>query len=132
MRIGVSRSPLMVLFLSLITCGIYYLYWIYVISKEMNEFLGEEDLPPVIDLVLMIVTGTLWGYVWDWRTGGKIARMRQMVGLPADNDAPLYLVLDILGAGPVAGLGLVVMLLEQSRLNQVYDRARVGAVAYSR
>jgi len=129
MRVGINRHPLMVILLSIITCGIYNLYWIYTVSKEMNEFLGEEDIPPVVDLLLMIFTGTLWGYVWDWRTGQKIVRMAQRVGLNYPDDPWLYLALDVLGAGPVLGLGVVVTALEQSRLNEIYDRARAGAYA---
>jgi len=129
MRVGINRHPLMVILLSFITCGIYYFYWIYTVSKEMNEFLGEEDIPPVVDLLLMIFTGTLWGFVWDWRTGQKVVKMAARVGLTYNDDPWLYLALDLLGAGPVAGLGLVVMALEQSRLNEIYDRARAGAYA---
>ena len=61
----------------------------------------------------------------------KIARMQEMVGLPRNDETVLYLVLDLLGAGPVAGLGIVVPLIEQSRLNQIYDRARTG-ISYRR
>ena len=126
MRIGINRSPVMVLLLLILTCGLYYFYWVYVISKEVEEFTGHSDLPPIVDLILFILTGTLWGYVWDWRMGQKIARMQEMVGLPRNDESVLYLVLDVLGAGPVAGLGIVVPLLQQSRLNQIYDRARTG------
>jgi hypothetical protein len=116
----------MVLLLMLITCGLYYFYWLYVISKEVEEFTGEADIPPIVDLLLFILTGTLWGFVWDWRIGQKIAQMQERVGLPRNDESILYLVLDFLGAGPVAGLGIVVPLIQQSRLNQVYDRARTG------
>ena len=126
MRIGTNRSPVMVLLLMLITCGLYYFYWLYVISKEVEEFTGEADIPPIVDLLLFILTGTLWGFVWDWRIGQKIAQMQEMVGLPRNDESILYLVLDFLGAGPVAGLGIVVPLIQQSRLNQIYDRARTG------
>ena len=126
MRIGINRSPVMVLLLLFLTCGLYYFYWVYVISKEVEEFTGQSDIPPVVDLLLFIFTGTRWGYVWDRRMGQKIAQMQEMVGLPRNDESILYLVLDLLGAGPVAGLGIVVPLLQQSRLNQIYDRARTG------
>lgn len=132
MRVGANRSPLSVLLLCLVTCGLYYIYWLYVTSKEIEEFLGASDIPPLVDLVLFILTGTLWGFVWDWRTGQKIAAMQARVGLPANDESWLYLLLDLLGAGPVAGVGIVVPLLQQSRLNEVYNRARAGALPYRR
>lgn len=43
---GEVRSPGMVILLSIITCGIYSLIWIYSVSKEMNNVLGYEATKP--------------------------------------------------------------------------------------
>jgi hypothetical protein len=129
MRAGTNRSPISVFLLSIVTCGIYYFYWLYTTSVEMAACLGEEDIPPIVDLLLIIFTGSLWGFVWDWRTGQKIARMQERVGLPRNDESVLYLVLDALGVGPVYGLGMIVPILQQTRLNEVYDRIRTGIIA---
>ena len=44
MRLGTRREPALVLVLILLTCGIYYLYFIYKASQEMDDFLGESRL----------------------------------------------------------------------------------------
>ncbi len=51
--VGKVRSPLLVLIFSLITLGIYYLYWQYQIFREMKEYAGQ-GVGPVIGLLLAI------------------------------------------------------------------------------
>ena len=108
--------------LLLVTCGLYYFYWLYVTSKEMDEFTGEQGIPPIVHLILLIVTGTLWGIAWDILTAQRIERMQQLVGITPRNNMGIYLVLDILGAGPIYGLGMVVPFLQQNDLNEVYAK----------
>ena len=88
----------------------------------MDEFTGERGIPPVVHLLLLFFTASLWGYAWDILTAQRIERMQQMVGIPPRNNGGLYLVLDALGAGPVAGLGMVVPFLQQNDLNEIYAK----------
>jgi len=123
MRIGTRREPGLVLLLSLLTCGIYYIYWVYKVSGEVQDFLGEPDTPPVVELLLTALTCGLYLFYWDWKMAEKIATMQARVGLPSTNNALLYLVLNLLGAGPIGGLGLIVPLIEQGHLNDVWRAA---------
>lgn len=123
MRIGTHRDPAMVLVLILVTCGAYYIYWVYKVSGETQEFLGEPDTSPAVELLLTALTCGLYLFYWDWKIAEKIARMQERVGLPVTNNAVLYLVLNILGAGPAGGLGLIVPLIEQGHLNDIWRAA---------
>jgi hypothetical protein len=105
--------------------GLYYWWWAYRVSKEVDEFLGESDIPPVVHFILLIVTAGLWWYVWDFLLGRKIARMRERLDMPVNDPSWLYLALDIIGAGPVAGLGILNFFLQQHELNQIWRRAAV-------
>ncbi len=122
MRNGTRRDLLMMAILLVVTCGLYYFYWLYQTSKEMDEFTGEQGIPPIVHLILLIITGTLWGIAWDILTAQRIERMQQLVGITPRNNTGLYLVLDILGAGPIYGLGMVVPFLQQNDLNEIYAR----------
>ena len=130
MRIGTRREPALVLLFSLLTCGIYYIYWVYKVSGEVQDFLGEPDTAPVVELVLTALTCGLYLFYWDWKTAEKIARMEARVGLPATNNAVLYLVFNILGAGPIGGLGLIVPMIEQGHLNDIWRAASNGGSRY--
>ena len=121
----------MMAILLVITGGLYYFYWAYKTSKEMDEFTGERGIPPIVHLILLICTATLWGYIFDILTAQKIERMQRLVGLPARNQSVLYIVLDFLGAGPIYGIGIVVPFLQQNDLNEIYAAATVKKTWYS-
>ena len=128
-RIGDRREPGLVLLFSLITCGFYYYWWVYKVSGEVQEFLGEPDTEPIVELILSVLTCGLYLFYWDWKIAEKIARMQERVGLRPQNNALLYLVLNVLGAGPVYGLGLLVPLIQQGHLNEIWEIARGRSLA---
>ena len=53
-----KRSPAMVIVLYFITCGIYFYYWVYQVSKETKEFLGDDSINPGMEVLLSFVTCT--------------------------------------------------------------------------
>jgi hypothetical protein len=62
----------MVLVLTMLTCGIYYLYWVYATSSELKEALGDEEIKPGIDLLLTIVTCYLWAIYLEHRNAQRV------------------------------------------------------------
>ena len=122
MRLGTPRNPAIVLLLCFLTCGLYYFYLVYVISAETRDFLGETEInmEPGLEVLLTLVTFGLWNIYWDYRMGKRMAQMCRMVGLPATDNAILYLVLDLLG------VGIINALLEQDTLNRIWKAAQFG------
>jgi hypothetical protein len=126
MRTGTIREPALVLLFCFITCGLYYLYFIYKVSEEIADFQGRADYSPALEVLLTIITCSLWNYYWDYRVGKHVAEMSASVGLfPVDNSW-LYIILNLLGAGPVAGVGMVNVLIQQDTLNRVWRAANPG------
>ena len=82
MRRGTPRDPALTLVLILLTCGIYYLYFIYEVSQETQEFLEEPDISPGVEVLLSVLTCGLWNIYWDYRMGKRIAEMNRQAGLP--------------------------------------------------
>lgn len=130
MRIGERRDPALVLVFILLTCGIYYLYFIYKVSEETQEYLGEPDTAPIVDMLLCFLTCGLWNIYWDYKTGKKIARMDERAGLPVTDNAVLYLILDLLGVGGFASVGIINAVLQQDSLNRIWDAAMTGGPSY--
>ena len=126
MRLGRHRDPALTLILILLTCGLYYLYYIYVVSQETQDFLGESDVSPGVHVLLSLITCGLWNIYWDYKIGKSIAEMCLRVGLPPTDNAVLYLVLDLAGAGGFASLGIINPLLQQDGLNRVWKAAMSG------
>ncbi len=126
MRLGATRNPALTLVLILLTFGIYYLYFIYVVSEETQEFLEERDVSPSVEVLLSVITCGLYNVYWDYKMGKRVAEMCGRVGLPATDNAVLYLVLDLVGFGGFGGLGLINPVLQQDSLNRVWQAAMTG------
>ena len=126
MRLGTTRNPVLTLVLILLTFGIYYLYFIYVVSEETQEFLGEREVSPGVEVLLSVLTCGLYNIYWDYKMGKRVAEMSERVGLPATDNAVLYLILDLVGFGGFGGLGLINPILQQDSLNRVWQAAMTG------
>ncbi len=124
MRFGTPREPALVLVFSIITCGLYYFYFIYKVSEEIQDFQGRSEYSPAVEVLLTIVTFTIWNYYWDYRVGKRMAEMAASVGLPATDNSVLYVILNLLGAGPFAGVGLINTLIQQDMLNRIWAAAQ--------
>jgi hypothetical protein len=121
MRIGERREPALVLLFSIISCGIYYLYYIYKVSEEISIFQGRYDYSPGTEILLTLVTCGIWNCFWDYRVGKRIAEMNVWVGLPPSDNSILYLILDLLGLGLINGL------IQQDALNRIWLAAQTNA-----
>lgn len=115
MQRGEVRSPVAVLLFSIITCGIYNLYWIYKVSQETQNYSGKQTLTPAVELLLCMFTFGIYYIYWNYKYGKLIADCHKQAGLRAEDNSILYLILVILG------LGLVNSLIMQSSLNKVWE-----------
>ena len=114
-KLGTRREPGLVLLFGILTFGLYYLWWIHEASRETQEYLGEPDTSPVLEVLLTICTFGIYIFFWDWKMGQKLYRMQQMAGVPnpADNSI-LYLILNL------CLLGIINSMLEQGHLNDIW------------
>ena len=126
MQRGTPRDPALTLVLILLTCGLYYLYFIYKVSQETQDFLEEPEISPGVEVLLSLLTCGLWNIYWDYRMGKRIARISVEAGLPPTDNAVLYLILDLLGVGGFLSLGLLNPVLQQDSLNRVWRTGENG------
>lgn len=101
--------------LSIITCGIYGIYWFVCLVNDLNTAAGtEQDSTGGVVFLLSIVTCGIYGMYWAYKAGEKVNRIHARCGEMTDSsNAVLYLVLSIFG------LGIVTYCLIQSELNKV-------------
>ncbi len=114
---GTTRGIVQVILLSLVTCGIYNLYWIAVTHDEVNAYIGEEDMSGAMVVLLSIITCGIYGFVWYYQIGKKLQILQSRVsgGLQATDDSVVYLLLAIFGFGIVA-TGII-----QNNLNRAWQ-----------
>jgi Domain of unknown function (DUF4234) len=121
------RNPLGVVGLSIITLGIYFLFWWYYINREMRD-LGQAkgvDLGqnPTNSLLALIPGGLIIvpAIVTEWTTCGRIERAQETVGIERRVSGPIIFILLIL-IGPVG------LWYAQSELNKVWAAQGTGAL----
>jgi len=114
---AIVRSPGICILLSIVTCGVYYLYWLWVTHKQINDLAGAEVVGSGMIILGWFCTPVLWydWYKWDLELQ-SIASRRY---LPYSSNFILWLLLSIF-----VGVGSMIMIFQvQDLLNRVYGNA---------
>lgn len=113
---GTERSPGLVVLFSLITCGIYLLFWYISVLSEMREA-GHSPTgnTPGLDILFMILSCGIYGLYVDYRISKEIAAMQHERGLLVDDTSVVVLILDL------CGLGVIGSALQQTNLNRIWQ-----------
>jgi hypothetical protein len=109
---GIKRSPAEALVFSFITCGIYYLYWVYTVSSEMKLLLEKQEINPGVDLLLTIFCPP-YSIYWSYQIGEYLHQAGKKKNMEFNNDSIMYLVLALFG------MMIVNVPLIQSRFNEI-------------
>ena len=90
---GTYRNIGLCIFFSIITCGIYMIYWFIVLTDETNAIAGEQDTSGGIAFLLTLVTCGIYGVYWAYKRGEKIDKAHMRRGEMVTNSGVLYLIL---------------------------------------
>lgn len=105
-----NRSVGLCIVLSIVTCGIYAMYWMYCIHNDVQEVSGVPmSVSGGLVIVLNIVTCGIYGFYWNYKMGQMLDTAK---GQPNGSSGILYLVLSLFG------FSIVSMALMQSELNR--------------
>ena len=116
-----KRNIAVCIILSIVTCGIYGLYWIYKMAEDINTIRQDPNATsPGMVLVLSIVTCDIYLLFWLYKAGETIDNTLVMQGRQAGNKGILYLLL------AVFGLGIVSYGLLQNDINDQADMGQGG------
>ena len=111
--IGKQRSPWAIIGLSIITLGIYGLYWQYATFKEMKDHAGD-GIGGGLGLVIAIFVGFVNLFLMPSEVAGLYRRRGQ--DAPVSAATGLWILLPILG-------GFIWLFKVQGRLNDYWDSA---------
>ena len=109
-----QRSVATVIILSLVTCGIYAMYWYYVTMRDLNAYLGVSDMDSMIELLLVLFTCGIYGIYWQYKYAKRAGDAHAKAGLGVKDDAVICLILSIFG------LSIVSMAIIQTTVNEAY------------
>ena len=117
----VKRQPLGVLGLTIITLGIYGLYWYYKINEEIRDTTGDQTISPGRSLLAVIPGAFLIvpPFIAYYNTANHVAQMERDRGIASEISPALTVI-----------LGLVIWLAMgaymQEHANRVWDAASMG------
>ena len=87
-----NRSVVTFIILSIVTCGIYLIYWQIVTQDELNRLTSEDEPSGVVCFLLSLVTCGIYGIYWAYKLGDRIGKQSGNSNLGIVN-----LVLNIVG-----------------------------------
>jgi uncharacterized sodium:solute symporter family permease YidK len=105
-----SRNIVTAILLTLVTCGIYGIYWVICMAREAVSVKDATD-DGILEIVLMLFLPFLGFYM----TEKKFAEGCAAKGIPHKDNSVLYLVLGLVG------LGIVNYCMMQSDLNKIAE-----------
>ena len=89
--------------LSIVTCGIYSIYWMIKLNDEINAAVGDQAAQTGgVVFLLTLVTCGIYGLYWLYKMGEKVDAIKIRAGQPAGSSAVLYLLFGFLGLSIVS------------------------------
>ena len=107
-----QRSVALCVVLTIVTCGIYGLYWMAKLNDEITTVAGNRETTGGTVVLLSIVTCGIYGIYWRYKMGEAVEWIHDRHQEPRSSAPILYLILAILG------LGIIADALMQSELNK--------------
>ena len=96
-----ERNIIVYLLLTLVTCGIFGIYWLVVMLKDIATTSGE-DINPWMVILLSIITCGIYGIYFSYQMGKYMVKSGENYNVKIEDNSILYLILTIFGFGIVA------------------------------
>ncbi len=112
-----KRNIGLAIVLSFVTCGIYCLYWQYVMTNEVHALVGRETTATGgMAILYTILSCGIYAFYWMYKMGESVSEIQEQRGLRVENNAGLmYVVLT------AVGLAIVSYALIQNSINNAID-----------
>ena len=101
MKVNQNRSLLAYILLTIVTCGIYQLYFIHSFAKDVNIMCagdGKKTTGLLGFFLLSLVTCGIYSLVWWYLVSERIGDAQARIGQPKDIDGTKFLLFGIVGS----------------------------------
>lgn len=109
-----KRSIGLGILFTIITCGLYGIYWMVKMNDEALELAGEKGSAGIMVILLTILTCGLYIYYWYYRMGTCVEKMKNM---RSGSTGVLYIIIAAIG------LGFVNTFMIQAAINEAVEYA---------
>ena len=111
-----KRDVAVAVILSIVTCGIYGIYWFIVLTDDVKTASNDTSFTSGgISFLLTLVTCGIYGIYWAYKMGELMKVAQANRNLPVKDNSVLYLILELLG------FGIIDYAMIQSDLNAIAD-----------
>ncbi len=110
------RSILAGILLSLITCGIYGLYWQYKQMETLNAWLKRDEYSFWQWFFFYLLTCGIYGIYYEYRMASGINEVQENNKLRVDTSLPATCVLLA-----IFGVGIASLAIQQHHINKFYN-----------
>lgn len=108
-----EKNIVVSILLSLVTCGIYSLYWWCTITDDVDNISeNQTKRNGVVVILLPLVTCGIYSFYYWYQNGKLMEEANQRKGVNGSSNSILYLILSIFG------LSIVNYILVQSDINK--------------
>ncbi len=107
------RNIALYVILSLVTCGLFAIYWFIVLTDDIGRMSGDPSFTGLKHFLLTLVTCGVWSFIWAYQAGKQMAYIQSMRGYQPTDNSVLYLILSIFG------MSLINYALIQNDVNQL-------------
>ncbi|MDO5601729.1 MAG: DUF4234 domain-containing protein [Oscillospiraceae bacterium] len=93
------REIFICILLSIVTCGIYSIYWFIKLTNDVNYLSGlVNQTSGGMAFLFTLLTCNIYGLYWAYNMGEKLDMAKKQRGVPASNGGLLFLILQLLCA----------------------------------
>lgn len=93
-----ERNPIVSILLSIITCGIYELYWMCTITDDVDNVTNNPTKRNgIVVILLTIITCGIYGIYYWYQNGKLMEEANEKNGVKGNSNAVLFLILSIIG-----------------------------------
>ena len=92
------RDIALAIVFTVLTCGIYSIFWFIKLTDEINSVAGDTDATSGgLAFVFSLITCGLYTYYWMYKMGEKLDNIAVIQGRASQSRGLIYLVLSLLG-----------------------------------
>ena len=125
-----QRSIPICIILSIVTCGIYGIYWFVVLTDDVNAVAGDTQAPSgIVCFLLSLVTCGLYDLFWYYEQGERIKDLCDRNQVPCTDNGVTYLLFHLLGyltCSILSWIGLYLFIKNFNNLSYAYNAAMFG------
>lgn len=88
-----KRNVGLAIVFTVLTCGLYGIYWFIKITDEVNYLSGEDFGSGLSSFLLTIITCGIYKFYWSYKMGKMVYKAQDRAGVYPTDNSVLYLVL---------------------------------------